>query len=365
MDLLRSLAAPLNSAGLIFIGLSALLLAVVVRVGVWGVIPAFFLVSWLFKYGYALLEQVANGRFEAPTASVEMLGPFEARPWVQTALVVCVYAAIRAVGGPAAKGMTLAALLLLPASVAVLGTSGQAIDAFNPLALWRMLRGLGLYYLWIVAAIAVLAAVAVLAWRTPLWSAIRYALVELAVLEAFSLIGGAVYARRLPLGFEPRRSPERIQARVAAELRRQLQQLLDELFQFVNARQSERAVQHLAHWLAQCDPGHLAEDARAISATVLQWHSELGTTILLRGLIGQLADAGKLSLALEMLHAVLAQRAGFCVGSEPVAIELARHARASGQPRFALQILDRYAQQFPDSPWSEAGQQLRRELELR
>jgi hypothetical protein len=364
MDLLRSLLAPLNPNGLIFIGLSALLLAVVAQFGIWGAIPAFFLVSWLFKYGYALLEQVANGRFEAPVASTDTLGPFEARPWVQTALVVCVYAAIRAIGGPAAKGMALVALLVLPASVAVLGTSGQAIDAFNPLALWRMLRGLGLHYLWIVAAIAVLAVVAVLAWRAPLWSAIRYAFVELAVLEAFSLIGGTVYARRLPLGFEPQRSPERLQARAAAEVRRQLQQLLDELFQFVNARQSEHAVQHLAHWLGQCDPAHLAEDARTITGTALQWHGELGTTILLRGLIGHLAG-DRPALALETLHTVLAQRAGFAVDSESTAVALARHARASGQPRLALQVLERYAQQFPGSTWTEAGQQLRRELALR
>jgi len=365
MDLLRSLLAPLNPTGLIFIGLSALLLAVVAQFGIWGVIPAFFLVSWLFKYGYTLLEQVANGRFEAPVASTDTLGPFEARPWVQTALAVCVYALIRAIGGFGAEVVALAAVLLLPASVAVLGTSGQAIDAFNPLALWRMLRGLGRYYLWIIAMIAALSALAVLAWRAPLWPALRFAFAELAVLEAFSLIGGAVYARRLPLGFEPRRSPERIQARVAAEIQRQLQQLLDELFQFVNARQSERAVQHLGHWLAQCDPGHLGEDARTITGTVLQWQSERGTTILLRGLIGHLAGAGKLPLALETLHAVLAQRAGFSVGSESTAVALARHARANGQPHFALQILDRYAQQFPDSPWSETGQQLRRELALR
>jgi hypothetical protein len=354
MDLFRSLSVPLYPASLIFVGLSALLLAFLEHFGFWGVIPAFFLVSWLFKYGYAMLEHVANGRFDAPVVSVDTLGPFEARPWVQTALAVCVYAAIRAIGGPGASVMVLASVLLLPASVAVLGTSSQLIDGFNPLALWRMLRGLGPYYLCVIAVIAALTMGAILAWRSPMWSMIRLALMELSVLAAFSFIGGAVYARRVSLGFEPRSSPERTQAKAETERRRRLQHFLDELFQFVNARQSQRAVQLLGTWLAQTAPGDLADDSRTIVGTVLQWHAERGASVVLRSLIGNLATAGKLALAMETLHTVLAQQADFTLDSEASALELARHARAIGQPRFALQILNRYEQRYPDPPMSEA-----------
>ena len=80
MDLWKALRVPLQPASLIFVGISSLILAVVAPAGRLALIPGFFLVSWLFKYGYVLLEHVANGDVEAPAISAEMLGPFEARP---------------------------------------------------------------------------------------------------------------------------------------------------------------------------------------------------------------------------------------------------------------------------------------------
>ena len=362
MDLLRSLAAPFYPTSLIFVGLSGLLLGFLERFGLWAVIPMFFLISWLFKYGYVLLEHVANGRFDAPVASAEMLGPFEARPWVQTALVYCVVAAIRWIGGPVAMALGVTSLLVLPASVAVLGVSGQAIAAFNPLALWRMLRGLGWYYLWVLTAIAALCTAALLFWRTPLWSPVRYGLIELCVLSIFSLIGGAVYARRGRLQFEPRSSPERIDGITTANRHRQRQLMLDRVYQLVNARKSQHAAEPLKSWLSSLDSAQVHEDAQVIATTAAHWHNARGATLVLRCLIDQLLAAGRAAVAFHILRDALALDPEFTLDSEPHTLTLVHYVLTTGQPRLALQILDRYQRHFPDPPLSAAAQQLRQEL---
>jgi hypothetical protein len=362
MDLLRCFAVPFYPASLIFVSLSGLLLGLAELGGLIGAIPAFFLVSWLFKYGYTILEHVANGRFDAPVVSLETLSPLEARPWAQTILAFCVYAAIRWIGGPWGIDLGITALLLLPGSVAVLGTSGRIIDAFNPLTLWRMVRGLGICYLLVLAVVGATSTTAVLLLRAPLWPALRYAVMELCVLSTFSFIGGAVYMRRRPLGFEPRTCPERKQEKDTAERQRQRQLLLDTVYQGVNARRSQHASEPLKAWLAALDDAHADEDAQAIVSTAMQWHNTRGATIVLRCLIGGLVASARHVVAMRALRAIQEQQPDFTLDTEAPTLALARCAQMLGQPRFALRILRLYERQFPEPRLSEAAQQLRRDL---
>ena len=95
MAWLRTLAMPLHFTSLAF-------LAVIVVLVVMGVqnIPSniavaivliFLSLSWLNKYAFALLDAAANGRREAPVASVEMLGPFnDMRVYVHPLLLLVV-----------------------------------------------------------------------------------------------------------------------------------------------------------------------------------------------------------------------------------------------------------------------------------
>ena len=253
-------------------------------------------------------------------------------------------------------------LLMLPASIAVLGTSGRAIDAFDPRALWHMLQGLGVCYFLVLAVITALSTIAVLLWHAPMWSPLRYAFLELSVLAAFSAIGGAVYLRRGALEFEPRTSPERVQELAESSRHRERQRMLDELFQLVNSRQSRRAAKLLQAWFAPSDPTAFAEDAHTVVQAALTWHNEWGTTLVLRGLFELLIAAVKPGVAMDSLRSVLANYPDFTLDSEPGTLALARWANASGQPRLALQILHRFEQHFPDRPLSEAARQLRLSL---
>ena len=358
------MVVPLYPASLLFVGLSGLLLALSANSGYLGVIPAIMLLSWLFKYGYVMLEHVAHGRLDAPVVSLEMLGPFEPRPWVQLFLVVCVYSSVQWLGGHAAVVLSVAALLLFPATVGVLGTANHLIDAFNPLALWRILRGLSYYYLLILAVVAVVTLCAVYLASPALWPALRYALMELLILSAFSFIGGAIYARRGALNFEPRTSPERALAKVEATRRHDRQRLFDELYQCVNARQYQAVALPLHRWLQATDLSHLQEDVPAIAAAALNWHNPRGTTAVLRALITWLVDAGKPTEAVQTLRTAVERDADFSLTSESHTLALARSARTVGQPRLALQVLNRFERRQPEVALSAAALQLRQELSV-
>jgi hypothetical protein len=364
MDLLRSLAVPLHLTSLLFVAISGLLIPLL-STSLLGLVPLLLLLSWLFKYGYVMLERVANGRFDAPVASLDMLGPFEARPWVQLFIVVVAYAAIRWIGGSAGRIAGAVALVLLPASVCLTGTAGSVFEAVNPLALWRVLRGFGAAYVLVLAVVAAMAGAAVLLARAPVWPVVRYALWELQILATFSFLGGVIYVRRLQVGFEPHVSPERAQVARDAARRQRRQRMLDEVYGLINARQYERAPAPLTAWLTGIDNAHVAEDVHAITTAVLDWHNPYGISTASRCLIGWLIAAGKPVEAVHAMHSVLEKLPNFTLDSEPSTLALAQQACRLGQPRFALRILTSFAEHMPEHPLGAAAQSLRADLSAR
>ena len=83
----RALGMPLHMASLLFVALVTVLVVLALRNvtsnPVVAILLVFMALSWLNKYAFALLDHAANGRREAPVASVEMLGPWgDARAWV-------------------------------------------------------------------------------------------------------------------------------------------------------------------------------------------------------------------------------------------------------------------------------------------
>jgi hypothetical protein len=323
VTLLRSLVLPLFPASLIFVLISALLASFVVSmrdVGILRVVPLFFLLSWLFKYAYNLLEHVANGNPEPPVLSVEMLGPFEQRPLTQLVLCALAYALVRWVGGVTGVVIAIAGLAVLPASMAVLGVNRRAIDAIDPEAIGQVIRGLGNRYLLVFAVSTVYAVVVALASLAPLWSPVRYALAELALLSVFSLIGGVLYERRLAVGFEPANSPERRAERLERADLRQRDALLDEVYKVVRARSSQRAIAPLQQWLSARSTEQIEADVREIGARALAWDSDAGRIAVAQCLIAQLLQRGKTSLALELLLQAQARLPAPALAPEAAAI---------------------------------------------
>ncbi len=109
------------STSLMLIAIFAVLLAFCGSAGFYGMFAQLFLQIWVLKYCYVLIEHIADGRFEPPVMSTDMLSPFEARPWAQLIIVVGGVTACIALGGTAGAVLATVLVLLLPATIAVLG----------------------------------------------------------------------------------------------------------------------------------------------------------------------------------------------------------------------------------------------------
>ena len=101
---------------------------------------------------------------------------------------------------------------------------------------------------------------------------------QLLLLLVYAAIGGALYERRLELGFEPRISPERAAERVEAERLARRQQFIDGLYKDLRVREAPRAVAERAamagrrtaraSWLAMCMPSSRPAAAGRNCATI-------------------------------------------------------------------------------------------------
>jgi hypothetical protein len=137
----------------------------------------------------------------------------EQRPLAQVAILCLIYVAVNfaraSMGSAVAIVVAVVAALLLPASIAVLGLERNILKAAYPVALGRMVLRLGPMYPLVLAIIAGYSLLIALLGRWELWLPVQIAIYMFCILSIFSVLGGALYARRHELGLETWVSPER------------------------------------------------------------------------------------------------------------------------------------------------------------
>ncbi|MFO1400729.1 MAG: hypothetical protein U1F30_05890 [Steroidobacteraceae bacterium] len=227
--MLRALGWLLSPTVLVWIVLAALVLALL-EGSLFGLPGLLILASFTSKYAYVLLESAANGRAEPPPLSVDMVSPFEQRPMIQLGIGIAVALLVAWLPRPAGAAVGAATLLLLPASIGVLGASDRAFDAANPAVLLRTMIALGPWYLLLLGVAALYAWLVYWAWTAPAWGVVRWGLGIACLYSLFTLIGSVVHLRRLQLGFEAIHSPERSAARARAEHDRDQDRFLEEVY---------------------------------------------------------------------------------------------------------------------------------------
>lgn len=298
MDHLRVLLVPFHVTSLILIGVFAILFSVFDIGGIYGIFASLIAQVWVLKYCYVLIEHLADGATEPPVMSTDMLSPFELRPWVQLGIVIAGAVLCTSIGGKA--GFLLGALLLtmLPASIAVLGMGEPFYQAVNPVMLWRLVRGLGPYYLLILVSIPVYVGLLMLLMRLDVWRVAWHAASLVCELSFFGLIGGCLYLRRHQLGIEPSRSPERTAAREEAERVKLRAQMLDEVFQQARIGKHVEATRPIARWLGALDGETAARDAQFVATQAIGWAMPAGLNTIGSTLIRHLLRAGRPDAAL-------------------------------------------------------------------
>jgi len=338
MDHLRVLLVPFHPTSLILIAIVATLLSFFGFAGMFGMLGSVILQIWVVKYGYALIEHIADGATEPPVMSMEMLSPSETRPWIQVGLIVLGAMACKALGGDARLALALILLALLPASVAVLGVGEPFYQAVNPLMLFRVIRGLGFYYVAMLASLPLYLGLLLVLGTLGIWKIVWYAVALACEISFFSLVGGCLYLRRNQIGLEPSRSPERTAAREEREREQVRARMVDEVFQQVRIGKHVDASRPLARWMSSLDGETAARDARHIAGQMLGWGSEPALNTLGSTLVRHLLRAGRPDAALATFEKLRQHAPAVTLDSADDLRALAEYADSIGRQELASSL---------------------------
>jgi hypothetical protein len=340
----RYLLMPFHAAPLILAGVFTLLWWCVFHAGIIGIPLAMLLVSWFFKYCYALLDAVVAGHHELPVLSVEMVNPVdEQRPLIQAVMMVLeglacwwVYRSI----GPIAS-VALGALLLstLPATVGLLAISDSWVHALSPLAIVRIMKGLGRKYL---GALAVILGGAVLI------EALQQLLDSILVIIFFTMlvfmamycyIGGVLHEGRIDLQLATRTLNERITEREERHHAEERAAVLDRTYALLRLKRRSDAWAHLEPWIHKhCPQSHPFTEYHALLVATCAWEDPVIGDKVANEYLEKLLASGETGLAVEAVEIRLTTNATFYPQDPTTAARLIELAMLSGRKVAGLKL---------------------------
>jgi hypothetical protein len=369
-SLLAHLRRPLSTTVLLPVAVFAVLLTVASRAGLLGLPLALILLSWFLKYAFVVLDSAARGFADTPVLSIEMLNPAsEQQPLGQLLIIGVFYGATTALepllGARWILGLRVTALALLPACIAVLGSSSSILEAINPRALLGTIRRLGWDYvvIWIAIIVLALAARLVSMRLTDavfLGLPLALACLMLGWLAAFSLIGGALYEHRHELGIEAWRSPERGRARDQAEQRKEHDRFIDELYGHWRGGAHKEALQAAQKRLGA--RGHALDEYAWLCESLLRWPDQRLASRLAQDYASNLLAAQRPSEALAVVRRHLTADTDFRPHTAAELIRLVHLARDAGDRQLARALLVDFERYFPGDVAASQAAELGREL---
>ena len=187
-----------------------ILLALAAAAGLFGIWLGILVLLSLWRFGYATLKAMAQGRDPA-TPGIETMSPVGELPLVLHLVlfpgVVCWYlftTYMLADDSPSALAYGLIGLTIVvfPASAALMGINHSLPNALNPINVAGVIKGLGKRYLVLLIACAIVFICAAIAWTiliaqwNMLLAMVAYGVAVWAHLVLFGLIGVAIYSAR-------------------------------------------------------------------------------------------------------------------------------------------------------------------------
>jgi hypothetical protein len=340
-------------SSMLFVAMSSFILALITRnqgaAIFMSILPITMMMVWLTQFAFTMIDDVANGRREAATATHEMLSPFgDPRCWVHPALAAALSLGLFFLPQVPPAPVLIAAWLLFPASLGALAVSSRVFDALNPVAMWQVVRGLGPYYVLLLVATLLAGAVTLWILQSDLWAMARFALCELILLEVYALIGGTLHQRRLELGFDPISSPERELEQAEGERRQRRQRVFDDVYRKLCVRETPKAIAAAREWFDSLPTVELQRDVAALLEASRSWSEPKAFGNFAQGMITPLLAARQPGLALAMTEEATRQAAGFAPALESDALALARYAQQTGRKGVARTLLQNYVAKLKD-----------------
>lgn len=376
LSLLSYLSVPLRTSALLTIVFFAFLLVLASTGGLLGIPLVFIVLSWFFKYGFALLDSVANGAREPPVLSYEMVNPLnEQRPLALAALVGSGLLFWKWVVLPRSAALADAFLLMgalvLPAVIAVHAASDDIVEALNPIAWMRLISQTAVGYLIVLllaVAIGWLCAMTIAPGSTlphalnlHVPQSIKLAIAMYGWLAVFALIGALLYEHRLKIGFEPVNSPERQHERTQRELDQARDRLIDRVFaeyrggNYTNAWQTA-----MSYAQAQVD---ITTELIWMYQRARHWPQPQMANRLAQELLPKLLAAKRTGEALDIARERVRAAGNFRLVDGNDLLALAQLAKHAGDRISARAFAEMFARDFPDDPQRALAERLRTELQ--
>jgi len=366
MTIFPHLTRPLRGGAAAVVVIFALLFTVAAHGGLLGIPLACILTSWFFKYAYILFDHTVWGYDEPPTLDIQMLNPIEEqRPLAQVVILGLIYAAVKLAESrlnlAVAACLAAAAAFLLPASVAVLGLERNMLKALYPPALARMVRGLGLMYIVVLGVIGVflLGMGLLLEWAP--WMPLEFAIAMFGVLSVFSMLGGALYERRLELGLDARKSPERTAELERRADLRESEAKVTEAYGLMRVGSHSKAWDLLQGWLAS--RGKTVEDYHWLCDRLSKWSDARYANRMTEEYVDRLLALKQDGPALDAVARRLDQDPSFRPKTAAATLRIAQlAAHGGGAPRIARTLLVDFGERFKDDPRVGAAGALSKQL---
>jgi hypothetical protein len=353
-----------GAAGVVIV--FSVLLSVAANAGLLGIPLAFILISWFFKYAYILFDHTVWGIDEPPALDIQMLNPIdEQRPLAQVVILGLIYAAVKLAETRLSLAVAIclatAAALLLPASVAVLGVERNILKAISPGALARMVQGLGMMYLAVLALIACSVVAVKLLEQLDLWLPLRIGITMFLILSMFSVLGGALYERRYELGLDTQHSPELTAERQRRADLRQSEATVAHAYGQMRVGSHSNAWAVLQGWLAS--RGDSPADYHWLSERLSAWHDPRYANRLTEEYVEKLLRLQQDGQALDAVVRRLRQDPSFRPKTAAATLRIATlAAQGGGAPRVARTLLADFGERFKEDPSVAAAEALARQL---
>jgi len=362
---LRFLLLPARGAPLVEIACFSVLLAVSARGGLLGLPLALILIAWHFKYAFVMFDVASRGLVEPPALSIEMVNPAEVRPLSLLFVALVFYgasASLARVSEELALSIQVLGLTLLPAFVAVLGSTGSIAESINPSTLVQFVRRIG----WDYAGLALVIVGYGLLLRYAPWNfaglALNCAILLFVVLSLFSVLGGILYERRHELGLDPWQSPEREEERQARDRAKEFDRETDEIHVHYRSGYDDAAESTLQSLLEK--HGHAVDAYLEFYKRIARWDRPRLANSLAREMLPTLLETRHPSDALRIVRDRLKASPEFRPHSSEDTLRLVQLARSGGDAPTARLLLVDFHRYFPqDAAAIQHASQLAKELE--
>jgi len=347
----RYLLMPFRAAPLLLVAVFTVLWYYAILGRLFGIFMDLILVSWFFKYCYVLLDSVVAGNDELPVLSVEMLNPVdEQRPLIQAIIVslgfIACWEAYHAVGPIAGLGLGALLLSALPATIGLLAISDSWLHALSPLAIGRVMKGLGSTYIVVLAV--TLGGAVLIVWlaRTLDSLLLTLALAQLVLMGIFCFVGGAIFERRVELQLATHTHGERRTARDERHHANDRASVLDRTYALLRLKRRSEAWATLEEWIRQhCPAAHPFTEYHTLLEATCTWDDLLIGDRVTNEYLGKLLVNGETGMALEALEIRLRTNPKFYPDKPAYAARLTELATLSGRKDLHRQLLANAAAQ--------------------